>query len=35
LQLSERGGKLFCADLGEMVKISGEATPYLEGHINV
>jgi len=35
LQLSERGGKLFCADLGEMVKISGEATSYLEGHINV
>ena len=35
LQLSERGGKLFCADLGEMVKISGEATSYLEGHINI
>jgi len=35
LQLSKRGGKLFCADLGEMVKISGEATSYLEGYIDV
>ena len=35
LQLSERGGKLYCADLGKMVKISGEATSYLEGYINV
>lgn len=35
LQLSERGGKLFCTDLGEMVKISGEVASYLDGYINV
>jgi len=35
LQLSQRGGKLICADLGKMVKISGEAISYLEGYINV
>ncbi len=35
LQLSQRGGKIFCADLGEMVRISGEAISYLEGYINV
>ena len=35
LQLSARGGKLYCADLGDKVSISGEAVPYLEGYINV
>lgn len=35
LQLSERGGKLYCADLGELIKMSGEAASYLEGYINV
>jgi predicted PhzF superfamily epimerase YddE/YHI9 len=35
LQLSERGGKLYCTDLGETVQISGEAVSYLEGHIIV
>lgn len=35
LQLSERGGKLYCVDLGDMVKMSGEAVFYLEGYINV
>lgn len=35
LQLSERGGKLYCADLGETVKMSGEAVSYLQGFINV
>ncbi|MEH7346342.1 PhzF family phenazine biosynthesis protein [Bacillus sp. JJ1532] len=35
LQLSERGGKLYCTDLGETVKMSGEAVSYLEGYINV
>ncbi|KJR47436.1 Phenazine biosynthesis protein PhzF [Desulfosporosinus sp. I2] len=35
LQLSERGGKLYCTDLGETVRMSGEAVPYLEGYINV
>jgi len=35
LQLSERGGKLYCTDLGDTVKISGEAVSFLEGYINV
>jgi len=35
LQLSQRGGKLICAYLGTMVKISGEAKSYLEGYIDV
>jgi PhzF family phenazine biosynthesis protein len=35
LQLSERSGKLFCSDLGDKVKIAGEAVAYLEGYINV
>jgi len=35
LQLSKRGGKLSCADLGKKVKISGEAVSYLEGYINI
>jgi predicted PhzF superfamily epimerase YddE/YHI9 len=35
LQLSERGGKLYCTDVGDTVKISGEAVSYLEGYINV
>ncbi|MEK4921370.1 PhzF family phenazine biosynthesis protein [Cytobacillus sp. FSL R5-0569] len=35
LQLSERGGKLYCTDLGEIVKIAGEAVAYLEGYIEV
>ncbi len=34
-QLSERGGKLYCTDVGETVKIAGEAVSYLEGFINV
>ncbi len=33
LQLSERGGKLFCTYLGEKVKISGEAVTYFKGQI--
>lgn len=33
LQVSSRGGKLFCKNLGERVLISGEAVTYLEGHI--
>lgn len=35
LQLSQRGGKVYCADLGETVKISGEVVVYLEGYINL
>jgi PhzF family phenazine biosynthesis protein len=35
LQLSARGGKLYCKDLGERVLISGEAVTYLEGHISI
>ncbi|MHB8771757.1 MAG: PhzF family phenazine biosynthesis protein [Syntrophales bacterium] len=35
LQLSKRGGELFCVDAGERVKISGRAILYLEGTITV
>ncbi|WP_058306207.1 PhzF family phenazine biosynthesis protein [Gracilibacillus massiliensis] len=35
LQLSERGGKLYCTNTGETVRIAGEAVSYLEGYINV
>jgi PhzF family phenazine biosynthesis protein len=32
-QFSQRGGELFCEDLGERVKIAGKAVSYLEGAI--
>lgn len=35
LQLSARGGKLYCKDLGDRVLISGEAITYMEGHISI
>lgn len=35
LQLSARGGKLFCKNYGERVLISGEAVTYLEGSITI
>lgn len=35
LQVSKRGGELFCVDAGERVKISGRAVLYLEGTINI
>lgn len=35
LQLSERGGELFCKDLGDRVQMGGKAVTYLEGFINV
>ena len=35
LQLSKRGGKLFCEDLGNQVKIGGKAVTYLLGNIIV
>ncbi|WP_422082613.1 PhzF family phenazine biosynthesis protein [Ulvibacterium sp.] len=34
-QLSQRGGDLFCEDLGERIKISGRAVPYLIGEIEI
>ncbi len=34
-QLSQRGGELFCKDLGDRVKISGQAVTYLEGFIHL
>ncbi|RKN82655.1 PhzF family phenazine biosynthesis protein [Ulvibacterium marinum] len=34
-QLSKRGGDLFCEDLGERIKISGKAVPYLIGEIEI
>jgi len=33
LQISRRGGELFCRDEGERVIIAGKAAPYLEGTI--
>ena len=35
LQLSTRGGKLYCKDLCERVLISGEAITYMEGYISI
>ncbi len=34
-QLSKRGGDLVCEYLGDRVKISGKAVPYLEGEIDI
>ena len=35
LQVSERGGELFCRDMGERVIISGRAVKYLQGTITI
>ena len=35
LQISRRGGELFCANAGDRVKIAGKAALYLEGAITV
>ena len=35
LQLSPRGGKLFCKNAGERVLISGKAVTYLEGFVTI
>jgi PhzF family phenazine biosynthesis protein len=35
LQLSARGGELFCRDAGERVKIGGRAVTYMRGEIEV
>ncbi len=35
LQLSRRGGELFCQDKGERVRIGGQAVLYLEGKIEL
>jgi predicted PhzF superfamily epimerase YddE/YHI9 len=35
LQVSPRGGELFCEDRGERVHISGHAVRYLQGTIEV
>ena len=34
-QLSERGGELFCKDMGDRVSISGRATLYSTGEIHI
>lgn len=34
-QVSVRGGKLYCQDIGDRVKIGGNAVTYLQGYINV
>src|ERR1700690_4155901 len=35
LQVSARGGELFCHDGGERVQIAGQAVKYLEGFISL
>lgn len=35
LQLSTRGGELFCEYAGDRVKISGKAVVYLKGEIEI
>ena len=35
LQVSSRGGEIFCEDLDSRVNISGRAVEYLSGHINI
>jgi PhzF family phenazine biosynthesis protein len=35
LQLSERGGKIFCEYLGDRVKIGGKAALYMKGEIEI
>jgi PhzF family phenazine biosynthesis protein len=35
LQISKRGGELFCKDCGERVEIAGRAVTYLEGEIRI
>jgi len=35
LQISERGGELFCEYLGERVRIGGQATLYLQGWVTL
>jgi PhzF family phenazine biosynthesis protein len=35
MQISHRGGELFCEDMGEKVGIGGRAVTYLDGLINV
>jgi len=35
LQLSARGGELFCEHAGERVKIGGNAVTYLTGEIEI
>ena len=34
-QLSERGGELWCEDLGEKVRITGKAVTYMKGEITI
>jgi PhzF family phenazine biosynthesis protein len=34
-QISQRGGELWCENLGSRIKIAGRAIPYLEGAIQV
>ena len=35
LQVSPRGGELFCREAGERVKIGGHAVTYLQGEIQL
>ncbi len=35
LQVSKRGGKIYCEDLGDKVKVAGKAVTYMTGEITV
>ena len=35
MQISERGGELFCEDKGERISIAGRAVRYLKGEIEI
>ena len=35
MQLSARGGELFCRDIGDRLKIGGKAVAYFRGEINI
>jgi len=34
-QLSARGGEIYCDDLGEKVRLTGQVVEFLRGHINI
>ncbi|HVB37870.1 MAG TPA: PhzF family phenazine biosynthesis protein, partial [Vicinamibacterales bacterium] len=34
-QVSRRGGELFCEDLGDRIKLSGQCVEYLRGVIRI
>ena len=35
MQISPRGGELFCEDCGDLVRIAGKAVLYLDGTVSI